>query len=282
LCPGLRAYGSGQGKAPKAPDGYVVAQPDTYWNAVDHQQRWKNADKNQVLITGMAGIEVDGQLRLLDSFFVPKDQLRVVCPVKESSGGYRPLSQAQIDAENRARAVQLEAARAAVGAFAGTPLEGRGYWPLRGYIEQSQKTTDNDRGEGMLVAIQLFVTNAEIEANLAEGERRVDEAAAAEAARLAAKQANAAAADAALQAKWSELCALDPAPEVLLTTGGDLWTKTPLGWTIEGQEEDVGYAEEFADLLEALNPAEVGGWWATQADYEADRPDATGHAGGGQ
>lgn len=48
---------------------------------------------------------------------------------------------------------------------------------------------------------------------------------------------------------------------------GDLWVKTDQGWTFEGEEDEVGYAEEFAELLDQFGPDDLTAWWATRAEY---------------
>lgn len=113
----------------------------------------------------------------------------------ECAGHYRPIqAKAKVEerdwaaeraADERTRKVTHRAAQMAVygfGKFAGTPFEGRAFWP-----SYNIRPVEDDRDEGdetfAMVAIQIRVPVADIEAHRAEAERLIDEeAAAAEAA----------------------------------------------------------------------------------------------------
>jgi ParB family chromosome partitioning protein len=97
---------------------------------------------------------------------------------KEKPGAVRDW-----DAEHRARQRQWEiekrAARLAVGSMAGTPLEGRAFWPE---YNVNPVASDRDDDNHSLVAILIRVPTAEIEAKMAEAEKALAEQEAAAAA----------------------------------------------------------------------------------------------------
>lgn len=70
-------------------------------------------------------------------------------------------------AQRRESIIAQKAARLAVGRFAGTPLEGRAFWPNHG-ISPLQGCRDDD--QAYLVAIQIRVTGEELEAHRAAAE----------------------------------------------------------------------------------------------------------------
>lgn len=284
LCPGLRAAGQYGGRHPKAPDGYVLAQPDGYWNSIDPSDRWKNADKNQVLIVGIAGIESDGTLWLLKDFFVPRDRLRDVCPAQQQTG-YRQKTQAEIDTENRAAGIERIAWRKGVGPFDGTPLEGRAFWPPRysDVIEQLPRT-DQFPEPGRLVTVQIYVTEAQMAPHRAAAEAAYDQqiadaeaAAKAKADRLEAEQREKSERFATFMA---EIEALDEPPAVVVAAvqeGEDPkpWFRWAAGEYMDQPEGPLVEPDEAVDGLEELfdTMATITGWFATIADYEATRPE---------
>lgn len=268
----------------QAPDGWAWVGNDYNPDQVDRML--KTIRNNRILVQLPVGINGQGELIRIDKgFFVPKDQARAVGQQPADRGvNWNPKTQAELDAERRQAEIRDEAARIAVGNLAGTPLEGRAFWPRRGGfgIDAFRPTELPDRGKGVFVAVQVFVPDAEIEARLTEGEQLLDRRRAEEAAAKAEKERLAAERKAGEGARWDELRALDPAPEVLLHVNGDLWVKTPEGWTIEGEEDDVGYSEEFAGLLEHLGPGDVEAWWQTRAEYDASRAGAAEQAEAGR
>ncbi|EZP57460.1 ParB/RepB/Spo0J family partition protein [Sphingomonas sp. RIT328] len=288
------------GKA-EAPTGYALIAGG--WNGdlgmhVAIDDCWKRAMDRDVSIQIVVGVGQEEPIGEDDDgsaleyvaqwdrtrFFVPREHRKTVLPEKrETSYGGPQLTPEQEEEQAVAHLGRVWAARLAVPKFSDLPgMEGRAFY-ANDWLGEKTKPGDPHSGPRTpCFEIQMFVTEEEIASNLPAGIEHAREVIADRKRRKEEREAAATAAKVAEETRWQELCAADPAPEVLLTTGGDLWTKTPLGWTIEGQEEDVGYAEEFADLLEALNPADVGGWWATQADYQADHPDAAGDAEGGQ
>lgn len=259
----------------QAPNGYAWVGND--YNPARVERMLKTIRNNRILVQLPVGINSKGELiRISKGFFVPKDQARAVDPPESSQPTYRQPTQEEVDAQRRKDGIARIAWRKGVGSFAGTPLEGRAFWPVSsypGFVDNLPRNYSKEQfpDEGKLVTVQIYVTDAQMKATWDEAEKAYDQELAEREAQRAAKEAAAAETEAAKQAKWDELCALDPAPEVLLDENGNLWVKAAEGWTIEGEEEEVGYAEEFAELLDQLSPNEVANWWPTRADYDASR-----------
>lgn len=84
---------------------------------------------------------------------------------------------ASVEAQRRAQAIALRAARlAAAPSFAGTPFEGRAFWPS----PDEWLLPVTDAGGERFVAVMLRVTDEEIEAHHAEAEAEIDAELAAE------------------------------------------------------------------------------------------------------
>jgi ParB family chromosome partitioning protein len=83
---------------------------------------------------------------------------------KSASPGdsYRPKTEEEIAAERREHAIATIAARLAVGPFAGSPFEGRAYWPANNnrWIDPIEQVNDTE----VLVVVQVKVTTADIDA----------------------------------------------------------------------------------------------------------------------
>lgn len=242
----------------------------------------KTIRNNRILVQLPVGIDNQGELiRIPKGFFVPKDQVRAIDPPAQQGVNGKPKTQAELDAERRAQEIRREAARLVVGPLKDTPLAGRSFWPAHGYgISPFRDTEHPDLGKGVYVALQIFVPDVEIDARLADGEQLLDQRKAAEEAARTEKERLAAEKKAAEQARWDELLALDPPPEVLLDVDGNAWVKTADGWTVEGEEEEVGSAFHFADLLAQMVASDVQAWWQTRAEYEASRAPATADQAG--
>lgn len=260
----------------QAPNGYAWVGND--YNPARVERMLKTIRNNRILVQLPVGINSKGELiRIPKGFFVPKDQARAVDPPENSQPTYRQPTQEEVDAQRRKDGIARFAWRKGVGSFAGTPLEGRAFWPIGsypGFVDDLPRNYSKEQfpEEGKLVTVQIYVTDAQMKAAWDEAEKAYDQELVEREAQRAAKEAAAAEEKAAMQAKWDELCALDPAPEVLLDERGNLWVKTDQGWTIEGQEDDVGYAETFADLLEEFGPGDITEWWPTRVSYDQAHP----------
>lgn len=119
-------------------------------------------------------------------------------PGKNSS--HRAATPEEIAAQRREEEINRLAARMAVPKFAGTPFEGKAYWPRGGWFGPVEQDRN---GDGYLIAVQIAVSEEEIAAKIPAATAEYD-------ARIAAKAAEEAAA---AQAKTdSDAAALDPEP----------------------------------------------------------------------
>lgn len=163
---GLFAPGRGwQAKAPKPPAGFV-SDPGYEYTTVTAKTKAK-----RIAIYTVAR---DGSGLTFFSKFKPEDK-------GQKQGHYRDQTPEERYAARRQVAIDLWAARLAVGPFAGTPLEGKAFWP-RGYVSSDERIADST---DLLVSIQIRVTAEDIEARRAEAEAKVDKELAEEAARAA-------------------------------------------------------------------------------------------------
>lgn len=269
-----------------APKGYVEIRGG--WidgQHVDVQTCWKRAREQSVPIQIAVGITREEPIGEDDDrsplawtagyakhhFFVPKDSKAKVIPPAEPTtyGDNRtPEQRAAAELEQEAR---LWAARLAVPRFSDIPeFDGRVFYNDNYLAEHRIKPGDPASGDRTpSFAVNVFVSEAEIAAHLDVGREQALEIRAEREARKAEREAAKLEVEQAKEAKHAELAALDPPPEVLLDANGNLWVKTPDGWTVEDEEDEVGYAAEFADLLEQLDPDDVIAWWMTRAEHEA-------------
>ncbi len=209
-------------------------------------------------------------------FFVPRDAAAKVLPKREpvNYGGGKVLTDEERAEQELEREARLWAARLSIPRFSDIPgFAGRVFYD-RDWLDTHRHKPGDPKTSPRTPSfeIRVFVTEEEIAANLEAGRAKAVE----ERERLeqfrAEQRAQREAAEQATEERWQALCAQDPAPEVLLTDVGDIWIKTAEGWTIEGEEEEVGYAADFTDVLDQLSPSEVADWWPTRADYDASRP----------
>lgn len=155
---------------PKAPTDYVLVEGA--WAHV-WEPLWRNALRHRVPIIAIGGISQDGEMAVKQTaFFVPKDDLAKVKPAPNSASAVS----ARLTSADRARIarqqeIDLKAWRLAVGPFAGTFLEGRAYWP-KGWVNDIG--TDHKRPGGKLVAVLVWVSDEEHQAQIEEAGRRYD------------------------------------------------------------------------------------------------------------
>ena len=173
---GLFAPGCGHtGMSPKCPDGYEK-------RGYEFGTPTKKVLKQRIAIYSLtyAG---DG-LYLIDQF-KPKDEVK---PAERS--GYQAVTPEERAARERAAMVDCWAARLAIGPFAGTPLEGRAFWPntrwLNNTVEHEYDEADeNETLISALVTIKIRVEAADIAAARDAAEAKVAEIEAEQAERAA-------------------------------------------------------------------------------------------------
>ena len=114
--------------------------------------------------------------RINDDAELELDAHHAFFKIPEADGAAEPKrSQAEIEAEyqatRRREEVRQRAARLAVPKVAGTPLEGRAFWPVHDdWIEPYQEDDDGN----VVVALLVKVPLEDLEAQMAEAERRYE------------------------------------------------------------------------------------------------------------
>ncbi len=249
-------------KAPKPPKGYVLVSSDY---AVKPEQMWANAKASDVSIFAIVGVNGQGELAVKeDGFFVPKADVEKVKPARPAHQGYQPETPEQRAARQRAYDVEKYALRLALGSFADTPYEGRVFWPQ--YGPQGEAFMHPERGGGWAVNVRIWVSDADVAAKRIEAEQKVDELKADELRRQKeAEQAK----ERALDAKRTEIAAMDPQPAVLVADG-ETWFRWEDGSYADRPESDGQYLDSFDELTQLLAGVETfGEVFPTIADYEA-------------
>jgi len=168
------------GNSPKAPKGFERA-----W---DHYYGSKPPSKTQLRKSiAVYDIEGDGSGLRRIGRYKPEE--------KRKDTGYISPTPEELAAAQRAREIDRLAAQLAVGPFAGSPFEGRAYWPKPHYL---QPIAYQDDGQ-VFVAVLVKVSTADIEAQREAAEQKYDaeQATAAEAKRAeeVARQSDCAGAD---------------------------------------------------------------------------------------
>ncbi|MBU1605806.1 MAG: ParB/RepB/Spo0J family partition protein [Alphaproteobacteria bacterium] len=154
----LKSVTAGSWTVPKPPKGY-----DSKWGNPEEIPAEERAEGIALYV-----INDDAQLEIDKSY-----HFRAIA--QNSDVGKPKRSQAELDAEYQAQRRQAQlryrAARLAVPKVAGTPLEGRAYWP----IEQRWIEPYQEDGEGnVVVALLIKVPINELEQQMAEAERRYE------------------------------------------------------------------------------------------------------------
>lgn len=164
---GLFACGVGRGaNVPKCPKGFE--QHYSYYSKELTQAELKNC-------IAVYAIDPEGTGLMRIAQFKPEAKRE-------------PATHGMTDEERKAlhrrTDIELLAARLAVGKFAGTPLEGRAYWPLYG-VPRIAQGEDDDGNAYVSVAVLIRVPVSERDAQLEAAEAQYDAAKQAEAERNA-------------------------------------------------------------------------------------------------
>ncbi len=249
----LRLYSWGTSNEPKAPKGYEVVKSH------DLKQIWKTIRNNRIDVQVAVGINEAGELAIWErGLYVVADQVEAVQPRRSSGPGSHQPSQAEVDKQQRDAGVDRIAWRLGVGSFARSPFEGRAYFPTRSWgIDQFEVSRDPRHQGGKLVAVQVFVTDAEFAAMRTEAEQRYD----ADLAAARAREEEKARRKARHEEIVAEIIALDPAPAVVVLDDEPYFRNTQGGWagTREDAESEDPSLELFptlADLLARATPGE--------------------------
>lgn len=172
---GVLATGVGwQFKAPKPPADFKTTE--RYYDNPTKAQLKKSI--------AIYVVDSEGEDLVLRGRFKPKDEK------EPARTGYTPPTAEEIAAARREEGIATLATRLATGKFAGTPFEGRAFWPPKRWIEAIEDINEDE----VFVAVLIRVGKAEIEARRQEATERYDaELAEQEAEKL--RQAQAAAAE---------------------------------------------------------------------------------------
>jgi ParB family chromosome partitioning protein len=266
LVPGLRL-----GKVPKPPKGYErVERPHWRNDLPDMAGLRRQASDSGMDIIGYAGINHEGKLVLDDGFFVPGARLAELIPAQAQAPR---KSEAEWAAERRAESVRSVAAWLAAQQIRADKVDGRQFWQTA-FPSLFRTQAVEGVGDCYAVSLNVFVTPAEVDAQLEAAAAEYDRQ---EAAKVAAKEAQERAlaeAEAQRAARAAELVALDPAPAVIAV--GDLllfrWESGEYCDAREAPEADPVYG--FDDVEEIVEWATGNGcalvaWWMTLADHDA-------------
>lgn len=252
----LRIYSWGCGDKTPAPKGFV--EIDRRYG--DTTKMWKTIRNNGIDVHVVVGINDRGELQAYTNrLFVPKDQKNAVDPQQPQNAHRQPTPEERA-AEQRKAEIEKLSKRYAVGSFAGTPLEGRAYWPLGGWMTAAGERKVVDGRAGWVIPVLVYVTEDEI---AAQEERATADADAAIAQCAAEKK------------RIDDVLALDPGPVAIVVDGlvhyrwayGGYWDAR------EPADEDAEPAEDLlgAHTLHTLvhNADVVGEWWPTIEAFAA-------------
>lgn len=253
VSPNLRIQSWGNADA-KAPPGMVRVEKYA------HEPLWRRIRDTGVSVHVLVGIDNDGALVIYPGIvFVAKEQRNTIDPQVVPA----PAASASADAIRhqadweREDGIERWARRLAIGPFAGTPLDGRAYWPNGedDYDETHAATIDGV--EGVLVHVNVFVTNDQVAASKEEAEQRYAEEAAEREARAAIEHA---AAD-----RETALLAMEP-PAVVIVDGAP-WIRDGEGAYASEYDPGEGYAS-WSALLDSHQPDDIDATYATRDAFD--------------
>ncbi len=257
VVPGLKLMSWGyDGNLPTPPGLAAVTKHD-------HAPMWRTIRNNGVSAKVLVGVNDAGELTAWPrTVFVSKEQREAV-GATQINPAHLPRSAEQLAEERRVRGVLMWQRRLAVSAlggfplFAGTALEGRAYW--------SSSVGEDVTIEGMhgrYVALNVFVTDAEIEPHRKAAEARYRNELAAEEARAAERQAR----EAAAELRAAELREMDPPAVVAID--GEAWERRDDGSyaAASGDQDDF---PGWDDLLDFYHVDDIEATFATRDEWLA-------------
>lgn len=135
----------------------------------DHAKLWKTIRNNGLPVHVLLGVNPDGELKVHPEIvFVPLEQQAAID--KQSATPVRAETPEERAARERKAAVEKLQRRLAVGPFAGTPFEGRAFWPEYSYDKRDKR----DGEPGWLVEVLIFASDAAIAAAKDAAEAQYD------------------------------------------------------------------------------------------------------------
>lgn len=163
--PTLRLHSFGTMEKLRPPVGFVMIQ------RADHPKLWRTVRNNGFNVHVVVGIDAEGQL-IADPRFA-------FVPIAQRAAIDRPaLVDVAADREREAAAYREReiirwSRRLAVGPFAGTPLEGRVFWPE---ASSDRQLASNVAGvDGFMVGMQVFVPADQVPAHRKAAISHVDQ-----------------------------------------------------------------------------------------------------------
>jgi len=257
----------------QAPDGFAWVGND--YNPDRVERMLKTIRNNRTLVQIPVGIDLKGELvRFSKGFFVPKDQKNAIDPPAAEYQHAPARSDEEIAAERRRDRIEEIAYRRGIGKFAGTPLEGRVYFPSGSrWIDAFVKPRSADQfpEKGQLVAVQIWVTEVQATAELDAAEQDYEDQLREEAEAAARRERERAEEAAAREKREAEFGAMDPPAVVVID--GEAWAR------IDGGDEDGAYATidevedgyicSWPDLLDSFDVDNIGDTFATREAFDA-------------
>ncbi len=254
----IKPWGNDDAKI-TAPAGFVRV------NKYDPKGMWKTIRNTGIPVYIMVGIDNDGALVVYPkSVFVPKAQRDAIDPPQNAVANHEltPEDRARL---NRERGIEVWSRRLAIGQFAGTPFEGRGFWPNH-YCDHTRPHV-LDGVKGWLVTAEIFASDQDVAAQLDAAAAAYDDEIAARAAAVEADKAK----EAEGQRRMDELLALDPSPAVVVIDG-EPWGMIEDGaYAVIGDDEG-GHVPSWTALLANFDIDDVGQTFATREDFDAVTP----------
>lgn len=257
--PDLRLHRWGTQAKFKLPSGYVQVEKH------DSPKVWNTIRNNGIAAHVCVGINDDGDLIAWPRIvFVPSDQKKAVDPTPAYEV-YRQPTPEEREAEERERGIARWSRRLAVGSFAGTPLEGRAYWPDPHEDRQQPMTVDGVQGYSTM--IKIFVSNVAIAEQVENASARYEQAKADRAAAIAKQEAARLAEEQESTARQAEL--VDMEPPAIALIDGDIWERAEDGSYSVTDDGADGYVPDWLALLANFEADLVEQVFATRDEFEA-------------
>lgn len=262
LVPGL----SGN-RSPKPPRGAKLVNRGWNYSLPSYDELRQKADDLGIAITAIASVKSNGALTLDEQFFVPADRMDDVIPPKGEAAPAK--SPEQYAAERRAKLVRSTAAHLAARKVREDKVEGRQFWRTT-RPELYHKEDIAGVGACYAVLVSVFVTDTEIDAQMAAAEDELVKQEALEAARRELEEK----ARAEREERSAALLALDPPPAVVLVDDAPYFRWDSGAWSdvreIGADDEDAQFYDDLGELLERVDI--IGPHWPTIAAYDSEAP----------
>ncbi|MGE6693330.1 ParB/RepB/Spo0J family partition protein [Sphingobium limneticum] len=262
LVPGLAGN-----KMPKAPRGAKLVNRGWNYSLPTYAELRQKADDLGIAITAIASIRSDGVLKIDEQFFVPADRMDDVIPPKGEAAPAKTPE--QYAAERRVSTIRSIAAHLAARSVREEKLDGRQFWATS---QPSLYRKEDIAGVGPCypVTVNVFVTDAEIDAQLTAAEDALVKQEILDATKKEQEEK----ARAEREGRREALLALDPAPAVVLVDEAPYFRWESGAWSdvreSGADDEDAQFYDDLAELLEGVDI--IGPHWPTIAAYDAEEP----------